>query len=89
MIRVDVNTYKIAIAMTKPIDCIGLSSHTYNALRRWGINTVGELCEAYAKGVLPKVRSIGNKTIAEIDHMLIDYFKKNDIEMEVFYDGDN
>lgn len=56
-----------------PIDVLGLSHRSYNALRRFGIHTLGQLAICFKYGDLQKVRNIGVKIEAEISEKLIAY----------------
>ena len=64
---------KLAVKMAKKIETLELSTQTYNALRRWGIETVGDLYEHSQNGTLEKVRGIGKKGIEEIEHKMSRY----------------
>jgi DNA-directed RNA polymerase alpha subunit len=66
-------TTRLAIAFSKPIENLNLSIRTYNALRRWGISSIGDLYEARLNGQLPKVRNLGNKSMLEIEKYLDEY----------------
>jgi len=50
------------------IDELGLSTRVYNALRRAGINKVGELLEKMAEGreAMKEIRNFGKKSLAEL-----------------------
>ena len=68
--KIPEETMRLAILLSKPIDDLRLSHRTWNALMRWGIRTVGDLCEAREKGVLPKIRNLGSKSLYEIEHAI-------------------
>ncbi len=82
MRKVNSETLKLAIILTKDIDELGLSTLSYNSLRRWGIYTIADLCEARIENRIKKIRGIGGKSIIEIDHALEHYFRKNNLEVE-------
>ena len=67
------NTLNMAIAISRKIEVLKLSTMTYNALRRWGVDSVADLCEARQNGKLQKVRGIGRKALDEIEHALDEY----------------
>ena len=66
-------TIRLAVAFSKPIENLNLSIRTYNALKRWGISSIGDLYEARLNGQLPKVRNLGNKSMLEIEKYLDEY----------------
>ena len=66
-------TIRLAVALSKPIENLNLSIRTYNALKRWGISSIGDLYEARLNGQLPKVRNLGNKSMLEIEKYLDEY----------------
>lgn len=55
-----------------PIAELNLSVRTSNALRRGGIQTIGELLDAYSQERLNRVRNLGSKGIEEIKQMIAD-----------------
>lgn len=65
----------------KPIEDLGLSTRSHNALRRAGIDTVGELRRAYKNNILVRVRGLGNRSISEIEELLLKYIEKQQEEM--------
>lgn len=71
-IRIDIpeESYKLAVALSRPIDELGLSTRAYNSLIRWGLRTVGDVCKAYNEGELKKVRNLGGRTTFEIERQL-------------------
>jgi DNA-directed RNA polymerase alpha subunit len=66
-------TIRLAVALSKPVENLNLSVRTYNALKRWGISSIGDLYEARLDGQLPKVRNLGNKSMLEIEKYLDEY----------------
>lgn len=65
-----------AVAFSKPIDELELSTRTWNALHRWGVYTIADLVELGLKGELSKIRNLGEKSLNEIDYMLDRYIEK-------------
>ena len=72
----------MALKMAKSIDTLGLSTSTYNALRRWGygINTIADMyvyhiehsiSDGYGNKGINRIRGIGGKARTEIDDLLI------------------
>ena len=59
---------KVALLTTK-IEKMELSTKAYNALRRWGCDTLLDVVDLYPNEIR-KVRFIGEKTIAEITRKL-------------------
>lgn len=57
----------------RPIEDLELSTRSHNALRRAGIDTVGELRRAYGNGELVRVRGLGKNSILEIRDKLGNY----------------
>ena len=53
-----------------PIETLELSVRTFNALRRSGINTVGQIVE-HSKGELLSLRNFGEKSFVELREKLI------------------
>ena len=55
------------------IEALELSIRSYNALRRAGYNTIGELADAVSSGpVLKNIRNCGKKSEREImEHMFL------------------
>lgn len=49
-----------------PIDELDLTVRSWNCLRRAGIKTVGDVCEAAKDGRLVKMRNLGRKSLDEI-----------------------
>ena len=76
------NIIRLALGLSESIDNLNLTTRTYNGLKRWGVNTVADLCRAYMNGELPKIRNMGEKSIYETEHMLYTYFKGLGIETE-------
>ena len=66
----------------KPIEDLGLSTRSHNALRRAGIDTVGELRRAYKNNILVRVRGLGNRSISEIEELLLKYIEKQQEESD-------
>lgn len=64
---------KMAIAISRRIEVLELSTMTYNALRRWGVDSVADLCDVRENGKLQNVRGIGRKALNEIEHALDEY----------------
>lgn len=60
------------------IDSIGLSNRSANALRRAGVNTVGEML-TYTEETLSEIRNMGWKSIDEV-HLKIKEYRKYDSE---------
>ena len=75
--NVDKKMLDAAAKMSEGIEYLGLSVRVYNAVRRWGINTVAELWLAYSKGDLPRIRNLGGKSIEEIKHVLVRRFRND------------
>lgn len=65
--------FAIAVRLNKGIEVAEFSTHTFNALHRWGIRTIGDLYEAMESNRLPKIRGIGEKSIFEINHFMDGY----------------
>lgn len=65
--------FDIAVRLNKDIKVAKFTTHTFNALRRWGIRTIGDLYEAMKSNRLPKIRGIGEKSIFEINHFMDGY----------------
>ncbi len=59
----------LAADLAMPIESLGLQSRSYNALRRRGILTVGELV-AHSEADLLDIRNFGSKSIEEIKEKL-------------------
>lgn len=72
----------IDIADNKPIEILELSGRSHNALRRAGIDTVGELYWAYKNNILVRVRGLGNRSISEIEELLLKYIEKQQEESD-------
>lgn len=53
------------------IDNLGLSTRSYNALRRSGINTINQLLK-YSAANLKSVNNIGDKSFNEIQEKLLE-----------------
>lgn len=66
-------TFRLATALVQPISALNLDSRTYNCLARWGLETVGDICDMYVKGQLSKVRNFGQKSMYELEHRLAAY----------------
>lgn len=66
----------LAVALSKPIEVLDLSVLTYNSLRRWGVNSVADLCETRNDERLPAIRGIGKKGLLEIEHKLDDFLNE-------------
>lgn len=67
-------TLILAEAMNHPIEDLRLTTAAFNALKRWGHNTIGAV---YLKSVtdgLKSIRNIGNKIESEIEQALTVYF---------------
>ena len=62
----------------RPIEDLELSVRSHNALKRAGIDTVGELYWAYKNNILVRVRGLGNRSISEIEEMLQKYEKQQE-----------
>ena len=67
----------IDIADNKPIEILELSTRSHNALKRAGIDTVGELRRAYGNGGLFRVRGLGKNSILEIRDKLGNYIESH------------
>lgn len=65
----------IACYLGKPIDYLELDTREYNALRRWGINTIYELVDILLNGKIVKVRNLGVKSIEDIKNQLDKYLE--------------
>lgn len=59
----------LAADLALPIESLGLQSRSFNALRRRGISTVGELV-AHSEADLLDIRNFGSKSIEEIKEKL-------------------
>ncbi len=57
----------------KDINSLSLSTRSYNALKRAGIDTIGEAVNAYNHGKLAAFRDIGIRSYKEIETKLIKY----------------
>ena len=55
------------------IDELALSVRTFNALKRGGIRTVGDVIDAITQGKLMGVRNLGCKSSAEIKIQILEY----------------
>lgn len=55
-----------ASVKSAPIDELDLTVRSWNCLRRAGIKTVGDACEAAKEGRLTKIRALGRKSLDEI-----------------------
>lgn len=66
---------RLSVAMGKPIEYLELSKPSYNALRRWGIDTVADLYAYFDSGKIRDVRNVGQKAEMEIRHKLENYLK--------------
>ena len=64
---------RLAVFLNKDIEVLDLGVRSYNCLRRFGIRTIADLCEAYFEGKLPKIRNLGQKSVYEIEFMLSKY----------------
>lgn len=60
----------LAADLALPIESLNLQSRSYNALRRRGIHTVGELV-AHSEADLLDIRNFGTKSIEEIKEALV------------------
>ena len=70
MFNIPENVLKLAIALNKPIEVLGLSNHAWKSLYRQNIHTVGEVCEVFNNGKIKKMRGIGVKTFYEIEEQI-------------------
>lgn len=59
--------------LTESINRLKLSARSYNALRRGGIDTIGELVSAYTHGKLIAFRGLGARSYKEIEEKLTEY----------------
>lgn len=66
----------------RPIEDLELSVRSHNALKRAGIDTVGELYRAYKNNILVRVRGLGNRSISEIEELLLKYIEKQEEESD-------
>ena len=66
----------------RPIGDLELSTRSHNSLRRAGIDTVGELYWAYKNNILVRVRGLGNRSISEIEGLLLKYIEKQQEESD-------
>ena len=55
---------------SEPIDCLDLSLRTYNALRRAGIDTIGDLLNVEEMGEILQIRNIGEISYKEIEEKI-------------------
>ena len=55
------------------IDAIDLSVRAFNALKRNGVNTLGEAVDAINDGTLASFRNLGAKSLKEIKVKIINY----------------
>lgn len=66
----------LALMMAEPIEFLDLSVRSYNALKRWGITTVAQVCQTKRDGKLNKIRNLGEKSVYEIEHCLNQYLSR-------------
>lgn len=66
----------------RPIEDLELSVRSHNALKRAGIDTVEELYWAYKNNILVRVRGLGNRSISEIEELLLKYIEKQQEESD-------
>ena len=72
---IDKDALILASRLSKGIEVLGLSVRAYNALSRWDVRTVGDLCGIIMDGKAKRIRNIGEKSIYEIEHALTNYIK--------------
>ena len=56
-----------------PIEEMGLNVRPFNALRRGGVNTVGEIIDLISEGKLFQIRCLGQKCAKEIKFTLAEF----------------
>ncbi|MHA1228884.1 MAG: DNA-directed RNA polymerase subunit alpha C-terminal domain-containing protein [Candidatus Hodarchaeales archaeon] len=62
---------------SEPIDCLDLSLRTYNALRRAGIDTIGDLLNVEEMGEILQIRNIGEISYKEIEEKIRNFKFQN------------
>ena len=67
---VDIPTIRIRVSSGDPIEVLGLSVRTFDALMHASIRTIGELVQTVESANLREIRGIGSKAIVEIDDSL-------------------
>lgn len=72
----------IEVLDKRPIEILELSTRSHNALRRAGIDTVGQLHRAYGNGGLFRVRGLGKNSILEIRDKLGNYIESQQEESD-------
>jgi len=70
------NDLQMALKMARPFNTLDLSVTTYNAIARWG-NGIKSIADLYVyhnehKEGLKHIRGIGNKSMNEINALLVD-----------------
>lgn len=56
-----------------PVTELGLNVRPFNALKRGGVNTIGDLVDTIANGKLFQIRCLGQKCAKEIKFTLAEY----------------
>lgn len=70
----EVNIYEILY--------LGLSCEVYNALRRAGYNTLGDILEGFTTGDILDVRGLGPKRLNEVAHIIETHLHMNPLSCE-------
>lgn len=70
------------VAEDTPLEDIPLSNRAYNALKRYGVDTLGQLKTEFVSGSLAEVKNIGRTVINEIETLLLSPIKVADIPTE-------
>jgi len=64
------STVRVSLSREDPIERIGLSTRPFNALRRAGVRTVGQLIQLLESDHVLSISNIGAKSLAEIEDCL-------------------
>lgn len=64
---------QVAGELSEDIERLELSNRSYNALKRGGIDTIGELVSSYTHGKIVALRGLGSRSYKEIEEKIVNY----------------
>ena len=83
---VETETGDVSVAIVYPtLEELGLSTRSYNAIRRHNIQTVEELLEVIESGEIANIRNLGSNSINEILH-IVENIKKRRVVINTVED---
>lgn len=77
MVQITERDIELAALLAQPIDDLELPYRAYKGLKYYGVETIADLCIQRQKGNLPKVRSVGKKTLGEIEFSIRRYLERH------------